>query len=546
MNLAASAGLPFRQVVTTGNEIGVTTLDFINYFIDDPHTDLIVCYMEGLRDARRLIEVGKRALLKGKPILAWKVGNTEEGRKAAASHTASLAGSISLYKAAFRQAGIVQVDDIQDLIDVGRAFRCKKLPTGNRMAIVTISGGAGILMTDECIRCGLRVPALAAATTDKLRSFMPSFGSALNPIDVTASVFNDLTLINRTLCAILDDDNVDSIIMINASLAGDIAGRIAAEIVRVARGTDKPIFVCWSATNEDAREAYAKLDEGYIPHYQSPVRCGRALAALSWYAGAERRNKISLDAEVRPTNIPDIRGLFKANNAFMSEYESKKVLAHYAIPVTRAELAIDEEHAVSIAKRINYPVVVKVQSPDIPHKTEAKAVRLDIATDQELLAAYRDVIRNAKAYRSDALIEGVLVEEMVSGGIETIVGITNDKSFGPAIMFGLGGIFSEVLEDITFRIAPIAKSDAIEMIVEIKGYKLLAGARGGRPSDINALADALMKVSRLAIDHMDYISELDINPLFVFTEGKGVKAGDALIRTLPWSTLNRAGVNAVE
>ncbi|HEV2009026.1 MAG TPA: CoA-binding protein, partial [Burkholderiales bacterium] len=212
MNLASKeGGLNFRQIVTTGNEIGVSTLDFIDYFIDDPQTDIIVGYIEGLKDAHRLIEVGMHALRKKKPVLAWKVGNTDEGQKAAASHTANLGGAIALYQAAFRQTGIIQVDDIQDVVDYCRAFRCGKLPAGNRVAIITISGGAGILMTDECVGRGMQVPQLAPATTEKLRKFIPSFGSLNNPIDVTAAIFNDLTLINRTLTAILDDPNVDAI-----------------------------------------------------------------------------------------------------------------------------------------------------------------------------------------------------------------------------------------------------------------------------------------------------------------------------------------------
>ena len=221
MNLAAEGGLHFRQAVTTGNEIGVSSLDFIDYFIDDEHTDIIVCYIEGLKDAHRLIGVGNRALANKKPIFAWKVGNTEQGQKAAASHTANLGGEMALYKAAFHQAGIIQVDDIQDVIDYSLAFQCGKLPAGNRVAIITISGGAGILMTDECVNRGMQVPPLSAATTDKLRDIVPSFGSLVNPIDVTAAIFSDLSMIGRTLNAVLDDPNVDSIAMINASLMGE-------------------------------------------------------------------------------------------------------------------------------------------------------------------------------------------------------------------------------------------------------------------------------------------------------------------------------------
>jgi acyl-CoA synthetase (NDP forming) len=532
MNLAAEGGLHFRQAVTTGNEIGVSSLDFIDYFIDDAHTDIIVCYIEGLKDAHRLIGVGNRALANKKPIFAWKVGNTEQGQKAAASHTANLGGEMALYKAAFHQAGIIQVDDIQDVIDYSLAFQCGKLPAGNRVAIITISGGAGILMTDECVNRGMQVPPLSAATTDKLRDIVPSFGSLVNPIDVTAAIFSDLSMIGRTLNAVLDDPNVDSIAMINASLMGDLAASVAREIVAVAKHSRKPIFLAWSARDSVALEAYAMLDAEKIPHYKSPVRCGRALSALSWYADALRRAEALCEDTAPVITSVQARELLAGRTDDVTEFAAKKVLAHYGICITREELATSREQAVALAQRIGYPVVMKVQSPDISHKTEAKAVRLGIASDADVAAAYDEILRNAKAYKQDARIDGVLVQEMVSGGIEAILGVTNDKLFGPAVMFGLGGIFAEVLKDVAFRIAPVTKAAALEMVAEIKGYAVLTGARGAARADVDALADTIVRLSALALDLKDQIAELDINPLFVLPKGQGVKAGDALIKPL--------------
>ena len=533
MNLAAlDGGVDFRQMVTTGNEIGVSSLDFMNYFIDDEHTDIIVGYIEGLKDAHRLIETGKRALEKKKPIFAWKVGNTEQGQKAAASHTANLGGATALYKAAFRQAGIIQVDDIQDVVDYSRAFQCGKLPKGNRVAIITISGGAGILMTDECVSRGMQVPQLSAATTEKLRAIVPSFGSLINPVDVTAAIFSDLSMIGRTLHAVLDDPNVDSIAMINASLMGDLAVSVAREIVAVAQHTDKPIFLTWSARDSAAPEAYAMLDAQKIPHYKSPVRCGRALSALSWYAEALRRADALRAEKALVIASAEARKMLAGKKDDVGEFAAKQVLAQYGIGVTQEELATTREQAITIARRIGYPVALKVQSPDISHKTEAQGVRLDLASDVQVAAAYDEILRNAQDYKAGARIDGVLVTEMVSGGIEAILGVTNDKLFGPAVMFGLGGIFAEVLKDVAFRIAPVSKTTALEMIAEIKGYAVLTGARGAAHADIDALADAIVRLSALAIDLKDHVAELDINPLFVFAEGKGVKAGDALIKPL--------------
>lgn len=531
MNLAAyDGGLDFRQMVTTGNEIGVSTLDFMNYFIDDANTDIIVGYIEGLKDAHRLIEIGNRALAKRKPIFAWKVGNTEQGQKAAASHTANLGGAMALYKAAFRQAGIIQVEDIQDVIDYALAFQCGKLPAGNRVAIITISGGAGILMTDECVSRGMQLPQLAPATIEKLRGIVPSYGSLLNPVDVTAAIFNDLSMIGRTLNAILDDPHVDAIAMINASLQGELAASVAKEVAAVAARSDKPIFLAWSARDAVAGDAYAMLDKVKVPHYKSPVRCGRALAALSWYAEAVRRGEAMKGEKAAVISSNEARRMLAGRKEDVAEYAAKQVLAHYGIGITKEELAASREHAVAIAQRVGYPVALKVQSPDISHKTEAKAVRLGLRADAEVAAAYDDILRNAKAYKSEARIEGVLVQEMVAGGIEAILGVTNDRLFGPAVMFGLGGIFAEVLKDIAFRIAPVTHAVALEMIAEIKGHAVLTGARGAAHADIEALADAIVRLSALAVDLQDHVAELDINPLFVFPEGGGVKAGDALIR----------------
>lgn len=523
-------GLAFRQMVTTGNEIGVSTLDFIDYFIRDPHTDIIAGYLEGAKDAQRITEIGLKAMAAGKPILMWKVGNTDEGQKAAASHTANLGGAMALYKAAFKQTGIIQVEDIQDVVDYGRMFRCGKLPAGNRIAMITVSGGAGILMTDECISRGMQLAQLAPETVAKLKQFVPSFGSLGNPVDVTAAIFNDLALINSTLRAIVDDPGVDCIALINASLQGEIAIKIAQEIIAIAKTTDKPIAAAWSARDVMAKDAYALLDDARIPHYKSPVRCGRAFAALSGYAEAKRRIEAQRDEKPLVLDKPCPKQILSGRTADVAEFEAKKVLAEYGIAVTQEELATSRERALAIAKKIGYPVAIKVQSPDISHKTEAKAVKLGLSSDAELAAAYDEVLANAKAYNAKAHIDGVLVQEMLRGGTEAILGITNDPLFGPAVMFGLGGIFAEIMKDVSFRLAPVTPAMAREMIAEIKGYPLLTGARGRAHADVDALADAIVKLSALAVDLKDHVAELDINPLFVMERGKGVKAADALIR----------------
>jgi acyl-CoA synthetase (NDP forming) len=506
------------------------SLDFLDYLIRDPGTDIIVSYLEGARDVRRFPEIGDRALAAGKPILMWKVGNTDEGQVAAASHTANLGGAMALYKSVFAQKGIIQIDDIQDMVDYGRMFRCGRLPAGNRIAMITVSGGAGILMTDECVSRGMKLAKLSPVTEAKLKEIVPSFGSIANPVDVTAGIFNDLALINRALTAIVEDPGVDCIALLNASLQGEIATKIAREIIAVAGTTDKPIACAWSARDVMAADAYALLDEARIPHYKSPVRCGRAFAAMSWYAEARRRNEARGNERPLVLQNNTQKQLLTGRVADIAEYEAKRVLAAYGIPVTQEELATSRDGALAIAQKIGFPVAIKVQSPDISHKTEARAVKLGIQSDAQLAAAYDEVLANAKAYNSEAKLEGVLVQEMLSGGIEAILGITNDPLFGPAVMFGLGGIFAEIMKDVSFRLAPVTPAMAREMIAEIKGYSLLTGARGQAHADVDALADAIVRLSALAVDLTDQVAELDINPLFVMEKGKGVKAVDALIR----------------
>jgi acyl-CoA synthetase (NDP forming) len=385
-------------------------------------------------------------------------------------------------------------------------------------------------MTDECIARGMQLPKLAPETGEKLRSFVPAYGSLLNPVDVTAAIFNNTELIGLTLQAIVDDPNVDCVAMINASLQGELAAKVAAQIVAGAARTEKPVFICWSAREEVAPEAYAALDAARIPRYQSPVRCGRALAALSWYAEARRRRDRQKEEKPATLTSTAARQTLAGRTADVTEHIAKRILVDYGIPVTREALAPNREGALAIAHSIGYPVVLKVQSPAISHKTEARAVRLNIASDAELDAAYDELITNVRTHQRGARIEGVLVQEMAKDGVETILGMVNDPLFGPAVMFGLGGIFAEVLKDVSFRLAPVTASVAREMVEEIAGYPVLAGARGRPRADVGALVEAIVRLSALALDLRDHISELDINPLFVFAEGRGVKAADALIR----------------
>ena len=529
--LAHEEGVGFRHYLSTGNESNVSTLDLVEHFIDDAGTRVIACYVEGFRDARRIVGIGRRALDAGKPILMWKVGNSEAGASAAASHTANLGGAPALYRAAFAQGGIIEVNDVSDLADCVHALEAAvagdRLPRGNRIAVVTLSGGAGILMADRCSDAGLVLPKLAAATAAELKSFLPSFAAVGNPVDLTAGVLNDPALFGRALRLIAADPNVDMVGMPMAAISGKVALAAANEIAALSRETRLPIMVAWNGPVETTRAAYEVLAAAGIPRYRTPVRCARGFDALWQWSEALQRRTTPADA---PHTGPQWRESL-AGRGDIAEHEAKRVLVDYGIPSTREALAQSAGEAVRAAVAIGYPVVLKVQSPAIPHKTEAGGVRIALADAAAVSAAFGEIMANARRHAPDAVIDGVLVQEMVVGATEIILGVSNDPLFGPAVMFGLGGIFAEVMKDVSFRLAPVSHAEALRMIREIRAFPILDGARGKPKADVAALAAAIVRLSTLALDLEAVVAELDVNPLFVFPAGQGVKTGDALIRT---------------
>jgi len=530
--LADAEGIGFRYYASTGNESVTTTLDLVEYFLGDTATRVIAAYVEGLRDAHRLIGLGRVALRAGKPLLVWKVGNSAAGARAAASHTANLGGATALYRAAFRQTGIVEVNDVGDLADCAKALLPGRLPRGNRIVVVSMSGGAGIAMADRCSESDLELPSLEPGTLEALRKVLPAYASVANPLDVTGSLLNDPGMLKETLKRIVGDPNVDMIGIALAAASGKLATELAREVVRVADEFRVPVLVAWNADPAANAEAYRILDDAGIPRYQSPVRCARGAAALWQYARARLR-QVEIDAET-PLAIsrPECRLRLAQQANDLPEYAAKRMLSDYGIAVTREELATTADEAAHIAGTIGFPVALKIQASGIPHKTEAGGVRIGIASAEEARAGFSAIVVNAKAYAPQAVLDGVLVQQMVTGATELIVGVNNDARFGPAVMVGFGGVFAEVMRDVAFRLAPITLSEAQEMVRELRAFAILDGARGRPKADIDALAEALTRVSAMAVDLKDQMAELDINPLFVLPAGRGVLAGDALIKPL--------------
>jgi acetate---CoA ligase (ADP-forming) len=523
--LAAASyyGIGCNYAISTGNEADLTLLDWVADLVERPEVEIVVAFMESIEDGRRLIEIGERALELGKPVLAWKIGNTEVGRKAALSHSARMSAGYELYRAAFRRGGLVEIRDVDDLVDVSKAFLMHKLPAGKRVAVLTLSGGAGVLLADRCIEHGLEVPPVTEATAAKLKEILVSFASIGNPIDATAHGYNDnFAAYGKAVKLVLDDPNIDQVI---ARLPrGKSAGPWSQNLIGQLRGTAKPLIISWPTAPDDNGDVMAFLEQNGVPCILGAGRTAHALAVLTDFARQrdERRpgsRTLERIADRQSLELPPGAGA-------LGERRSKAVLQRYGVPAVREVLLKPSQIDALEVSPLAFPVAVKIESADLPHKTEAGAVRLNVRDLAGLKQAAREIIGAAAKHKPDARIEGVLVQEMASG-VEVILGAVNDATFGPTVTFGLGGVLTELLHDVTHRFAPFDSATARGMIENVKGAALLNGYRGQPPLDVAALADALARLSLLISDHADRIAEIDVNPLFV--REQGVVAADALV-----------------
>lgn len=526
---AAQHGLTFNYFVSVGNEVDTEFSDVIEYMIHDPNTSVITGYLEGEKSPEKLRKLAKQALIKNKPIIIMKSGRSLAGSRAAASHTGSLAGSDKIYDNFFKQTGIIRADDYEDIISFSKLFLSGKLPTGRNTVIITSSGGRGINEADRCESYGLKINPLSNKIKAEIQRNIPSFASATNPIDLTAAAaITHPELFLAPLKALINDPDTDIIIFSEFPMEWDANNTLLKEFIEICKNTDKFIFVTtFPLEGMSTPKAARELNKNGIPFIQGNLNPIRGLAKLVNYS--ERYKKTQQETNyILPENEnkKDLTGILHPGIT-LSESQASSILDAYGISTTKRNVAVTDDEAIKYANSTGYPVVLKIDSPDIPHKSEANAIMLNLSSDQEVRTAFKKIIQNAESFKADAKIIGVSVQEMLPKGVEVIVGVTNDAVFGPVIMFGLGGVFVEIFEDISFRVAPITKEDAIEMIKEIKSYKILKGARGKPPVDIDAIADVLLKVSELVSDYGDEIKELDINPLIVYE--KGVVAADAML-----------------
>ncbi|NLF78785.1 MAG: CoA-binding protein [Chloroflexi bacterium] len=520
----ASRDLGFSKFVSLGNKADISEIDLMLAWAEDPATHVILAYIEGVPSGQKFMQVAREVSRK-KPILVLKSGVTESGSRAVSSHTGSLAGSEQAYDAAFYQSGILRMRSLQELFDNARAFANQPLLKGNRIAIVTNAGGPGILATDMLERRGMKLAKLDTATIQQLEQMLPEAAATGNPVDVLGDARADRYAGAIELVAA--DPNVDGLICIVTPQAMTEIVETANAIGKLCERIDKPVLGAFMG-EERAKAGEDVLNSYGIPNYMFPEQAAQALAAMRDYNDSRDRPDpeiVSFEADRHA-----VRQVFEQVRAegrvSVGETESRAVAKAYGLRLPQSELAATADEAVQIADQIGYPVVLKIASPDILHKTDVGGVRVGLASATDVRDAFDLILYRATRYVPDARIWGCLVQEMVAtDGVEVLVGMSRDAQFGPLVTFGLGGILVEALKDVTFRIAPFGREDAEAMLDEIRAHSLLRGVRGRPPVDREALVETLLRVSQLVTDFPEIV-EMDINPLMVYAAGRGAIALD--------------------
>lgn len=521
---AVDSGIGLSYIISTGNETDLDFSDFARYLLDDPDTRVIAGFIEGFKDADKFLALAKLAAEREKPIVLIKIGRSESGARAARSHTAALTGSDALFDAAFKQYGVIRVEDYDDLLETSYLLAHQRKPKKRGIAVVSHSGGISSLTADMCGLAGLNLPILSDRARDGINAILKEFGWASNPADVTG--FSRSTQFPQIMRYMIDEPDVGTLVVASAG-----AGDQIDQVIELRDTHEKNVSYFWTASRGD-QKALAKLKQANIPIFYTPAKLAYGLKCLiDYHDWRDRRDAggWATVTPVTPTQQQAIERLASHRHAALSESESKAVLSAFGVSTTRETLVTDANGAVEAAKRLGYPVVLKIDSPDILHKTEANVVRLGLGSEEAVRAAFQEISANAKAYAPHAKINGVLVQEMVTGGIEVIAGVNYDAQLGPMLLVGSGGVMVEVFNDVSNRHCPITRAEALEMIDEIKGAKMLRGFRGKPAADIDALADTLVNISQLAVHINGKLAELDVNPLMVMPKGQGVKAVDALM-----------------
>jgi len=530
LDFAADRGFGFSKFISIGNKADVDELDLLNYFHEDADTEVIMIYMEELRrggqefiDTAREITSGDKPT----PIVVIKSGRTGAGAAAAASHTGALAGTEGVYEAIFAESGMMRVDSVNELFDYATAFACKELPSGNKVAIVTNAGGPGIVATDMTISAGLELATFSEETVEALASHLPATANLHNPVDVIGDASQDRY--ENALSAVINDENVNGALVILTPQSMTNAIGTAEAIVKIAKRSSKPV-ICSFMGVVDVSAGVKHLQKNHIPVYPFPENAARAMGALyksTQWLTRQRLAQYELKHD-RERARAIIATCMEEGRRYLGELEGTELLECYGFSVLPTLLAEDAEGAAGIAEEMGLPVVMKIVSPQIFHKSDAGGVKVGLGSVEEVKNAFEEIVRNARAYREDATIRGVLVQKMAPKGQEVILGVNRDPGFGPLIMYGLGGIYVELFKDVVFRLAPIGRNNARRMVREIKGFPMLDGFRGTPKADLEQIEMGLVSLSDLVLDHPE-IKELDINPLLVHEKGKGATVADVRI-----------------
>lgn len=524
LDWAIGENVGFSKFISLGNKADLSESDIMEYLSADAETKVILGYVESIDDGVRFLNASREVTAR-KPVILVKAGSTASGARAASSHTGSLAGSERAYDAAFRQGGILRADTMEDLFDLALGFALQPIPRGDRLIIITNAGGPGILAADTADRLGVPLAEIGPALRGRLSGRLPSTASLGNPVDVIGDARADRY--REVFAAVRDEPSIDMVLVLLTPQAMTEPDKTAAAAVENLAGSGKTVFSSFLG-EVSVGGARRILSAGGIPHYPVPERAVRSLHAMIRYRrirGIPPPEREEMPGIRRDAAETAIRSAIAKGRRELGEEESRGILEAYGFLFPRHAIARTSEEAVGIFRTLKGPVAMKIVSPDILHKTDVGGVRLGLGDADAVAQAFVEVTSCVRRMEPEAWIEGVSVQQMVSGGRELILGMSRDPQFGPLLMFGLGGIYVEVLKDVSFRVAPVSRREAVEMVREIRAYPLLASFRGSTPADEGGIVDALLRISRLSLDFPE-IQELDINPVMVMPKGRGIRAID--------------------
>jgi acetyltransferase len=545
LDYAQAKHIGFSKFISFGNKVDISEIDLMYHLMEDDKTKVILLYLEEVTNGRALMKAARDVTkLSGKPVLILKSGRTEAGASAAASHTGSLAGNDEIYDAAFKQAGMIRCDNIEEMFNIAIAFAYQPIPKSNKIAIITNAGGPGVLTTDAAIHDGLQIARFSEETTREFRKSLPANANIKNPVDVVGDARADRY--NIAMNGAFRENDVDAVFVILTPQSMTDIETIAKEVVKVSKQYSKPVYTSFMG-EADVAVGVDILLRNKIPHYILPESMCRSFSRVyRFYRDIDKNpHPPRIYNDVDTQSVKTILDKAISNNhLYLTEDEAGEILKIYGLPVVESRLATSSDEAASVAGNIGFPVVMKIASEDIIHKSDVNGVKLNVQSSEEVIDTYKNMVGQVLQIKPEARIKGVQISKMILSGEEVILGVKRDPSFGPVIMFGLGGVYVEVFKDVSFRVAPIDEIIADSMIKQIKSYKILEGIRGKPQRDIGKIRECLMRLSQLALE-CPQIKELDINPLIVLDDTKGCFVADAriLLNTQPRSDTNNSTIN---